>query len=415
MALARYSITTEGLVLTANIPSSIVIEQTISPTVTVQNTTSRPQTDILITISTPKEFIPFGLFQKDYAIPLLQAGEKQTILFRGAIIDSRLKEVTFSVFAALKKKNSLIPHSALKHTALLSPQTLALVIVPPSAQKGISFNERTSYTISWKNMGEKSLSHVSIGALIEGNGFNIEAIESEGGITDGKKTVLWTEKTTPSFIEIRSGMEGSATFHFILQQKAEMATQQSIRIIPFGSYEEIDGTNIDMHGTSLTIPIHSSLSLQAFGRYYTAEGEQIGRGILPPIVGKTTRYHIFLMPKNFIHPLRDVHLTARYSEQASWTGVVPQGGEYVTHYPASRHISWKLKALPPDSENRGLIFELAFMPKEEDIGSAAQLLSNITIHATDGVTGASLSASAAPVTTLLTNDEKAAPFWAVMR
>jgi len=139
-------------------------------------------------------------------------------------------------------------------------------------------------------------------------------------------------------------------------------------------------------GTPATIPIATTLSFTVEPRYYTAEGDQIGRGPLPPQVGQTTKYWIFAQIDNTVNAAKDVNFNTALPENVEFTGKQSVTiGPKMNFDAASRRVSWVYHNLPPHSQT-GLYFEVAVTPTPTMVGKNITLTGALHLTAADAWT-----------------------------
>lgn len=159
--------------------------------------------------------------------------------------------------------------------------------------------------------------------------------------------------------------------------------------------------------------INSDLSLHANARYYTADGEAIGTGPLPPSVGETTTYWVFISVENQLHPVRDAVVTARVPKGVIWEGRASVGaGDPLGYDESTGLISWNVGSLPDYKTNYGTsrfgaAFQLSLTPDSSQTGKMVTLLEDIRVVGIDRVTGSRLQAVFEDVTTQLKFDANA--------
>ncbi|MBI2644728.1 hypothetical protein HYW94_00940 [Candidatus Uhrbacteria bacterium] len=254
--------------------------------------------------------------------------------------------------------------------------------------------------------------------------------ESAQGISDARIRMFAhgdyvQDKEIVSFIKfIQPSKEGDITFTLALDKKREPQKESTDHLFqmtfePSASYINQEQQTIKVFAVPVQLDISSDISVRAFARYYTTDGEQIGRGPLPPRVGKTTRYSIFLAQKNSIHAIENFTVTAQLGPHASWTGIVPIGSDAIRYYPEKKELVYLLSLLPSifnaSSEESGAVFELAFTPTSQDIGIAPTLLQNIRATGRDSVTHMPLEFNAPDITTDVLFDSRAKSIGGVVK
>ncbi len=155
--------------------------------------------------------------------------------------------------------------------------------------------------------------------------------------------------------------------------------------------------------TILSVPkpiLHPSVRAQ----YFSAEGEQLGRGPLPPMPGETTRYLVSLHIPYEGDGWRDIEISAPLGEHASWTGFIPDEGKNIRYDAQARTMTWSVDEWPEGmtSEEQldlGAAFEVAITPTESDRGGTLALLGPISISAVHKASGETYKAILDPVLT----------------
>ncbi len=160
--------------------------------------------------------------------------------------------------------------------------------------------------------------------------------------------------------------------------------------------------------TSASLPerkISTSFQFAAESRYYTDEGDQLGRGPLPPAVGKETKYWGLITLTNGTNTAAGTTIIATLPAGVTATGKksITTGKDVILNN-ADRSIRWTIPVLAPHEE-AGLYLELAITPTEQNRGATLPLLTNIKVEGKDDFTGATISASASTIDTSLPRDD----------
>ena len=172
-------------------------------------------------------------------------------------------------------------------------------------------------------------------------------------------------------------------FNFSEMENANLEIYPSVK----GEVAQISGQEFNQEGSGLRVPLATEVSFnEVSARYYTSDGDQLGRGPLPPQVGKTTKYWIVVNIAN----------TSNALNEASFTGSLPAGVEFtgkqsvtigpqITFNPSNRTLSWRYHSLPAYSQT-GLYFEVAVTPQSSQIGQNILLANSLQFSATDDFT-----------------------------
>lgn len=235
---------------------------------------------------------------------------------------------------------------------------------------------------------------------------------------DAKMVTTMTKREDPSLALVRAGAKGIIAFTLpakatIDRQSLFLQGDPIIRIPYVVSYRRASRPDrlIQFERTDER-KVQSDLTIDAFGRYYTLEGDQLGRGPLPPRVNETTRYWVFIPLTNTISDVVDVVVTAELPAHAEWTrkGSITLG-DALTYDERTRTVTWRVPRVTKYSGGEypdvGAAVEVAVTPEADDIGKEPILLTNIRVRGHDTFTGATIEREAAIVTTQLSVDRKA--------
>ena len=155
-------------------------------------------------------------------------------------------------------------------------------------------------------------------------------------------------------------------------------------------------------GSRIRLPLATEVDFSNVeARYYTTDGDQLGRGPLPPQVGKTTKYWVFVKILNTTNALNTAVFNTSLPEGVEFTGKQSTSiGSQLDYNAASRAITWKYDTLPANSQT-GLYFEVAVTPKSGQIGQNILLTNSLQFSATDDFTNKKFEFSRSPLTNVL--------------
>ncbi|RMD52062.1 hypothetical protein D6827_00795, partial [Candidatus Parcubacteria bacterium] len=165
--------------------------------------------------------------------------------------------------------------------------------------------------------------------------------------------------------------------------------------------------NTTIKSSPITIKINSDISLKAEARYYNQQGEKLGNGPLPPIVGESTTYKIYWRLDNSIHDLENIIVKATLPPTAQWSQQKSTDLGDISFNQETNEVTWKIKNLPSESSDITASFAVTITPEDNDINSFVKLLSSTKLTATDTETNAQLTSATNSLTTDLITDEYA--------
>ncbi len=324
-------------------------------------------------------------------VPLLLPHASTTIL--GTILtnlDTQTKTLAFDIIPTLRANNEDFPQKHISKSVQVIHPTLESVAV--WKKETAKPSERAALQIQIKNTNAYDIHNVQVtiplpntvdGLHMTQHGFvknnifttNKNYIAALGTIKSGEQVTL--DLIVPiGFI----GTGKDITVHLTPEIHAD---------IPL-----VEGASYIQKINSTPLKISSVLSLRSEMRYYTSEGDQLGRGPLPPQVGAETRYFATLVMSNSTSDIEKATVSATLSPDFVWGEKTSVSfGKDVTYDEATRKITWTAPLVPAHSDV-GISFAVLFTPKENHIAKTPMAIQNISASAIDSFTQSSLSASA---------------------
>lgn len=188
---------------------------------------------------------------------------------------------------------------------------------------------------------------------------------------------------------------------------AEKARLQITPIIESG-LSGIAGQEFKQEGASASIVLATELKFSANARYYTDEGDQLGRGPLPPKVGKTTKYWIFVKILNSSNAVRNASFKTTLPAGVELTGKQSVTiGSQLDYDSNTRVITWQHDSLPANSQT-GLYFEVAVTPQSYQVGENIKLTNGLSFNTVDDYVGKEFKLNYPAVTNVLGADDRGA-------
>lgn len=256
-----------------------------------------------------------------------------------------------------------------------------------------------------RNNGRETIKNISLSIFLPS-----ETIDSARWLMAGNigrihnNTVTITADHTARLFELAPGAEISLP---LIVPIKNWPTGQSTNLkLPLHLQANLTGVTSEFSTDASTpdLALGTTLRLSAEARYYTADGDQLGRGPLPPQVGKETKYALLLHLTNATAAAEAVRLTATLPTGVNWTNKTSVSrGQEITYDSRTRRLTWTTHTLPPLTDV-SLFVEVGVTPTEADRGRTVPLLQNIVVEGVDSVLNQPLQTKAAAITSALTND-----------
>lgn len=331
-----------------------------------------------------------------------QSGQIQLIGFLRSKPTSGSAALTLQAFLANGKEKYL-------QTSLIKYLTVA--------DNGLDVSANLKSDKNYLKPGEEATVEIhyqnKTGQTLKNTNFNLNL---PTGLPVGKGHGLTADTAQLTKKEIAPEETNTVEFKIKLSENfdASAITAAGLALRPFVSFYLTDKPTelLRSFAPALNIKIASQIKLHAEARYFTAEGDQLGRGPLPPKVGQVTKYWINWFVTTAPNPIKNVTLLGYLPESVMWTGKTNVAeGEPLKFDSITRSISWQSDRLEATPGNRcpcaGIGFEVAINPEIEDAGKVLTLLNQLSIQATDDATGEELKEFSPNITTDLIKDDLA--------
>ena len=296
------------------------------------------------------------------------------------------------------ENNELVQAKAGQDVEIIYPK-LSISFRPAKAD--ISPAEAGQYIIDYQNNEDSAIDNLTIKA------------EFSGPFASAPE-ITWTKKQLPALAQLAKGQTGEIKFTYPAKAGVNQSSADQKNYLLTGwaeTYYNLPGNDFQAFKASdqARQKVNTDLALNAFARYYTEEGDQIGRGPVPPIAGQTTKYWIFLAVNNSYNDAKDIAISATLPANVELTeNTSVTAGENIKYDAATRQITWQVDQAPAPSSfypALGAAFEVGLTPAGNQIGRTAILIADIRISGTDTFTGEKIISQAADITTDLTVDK----------
>jgi hypothetical protein len=249
--------------------------------------------------------------------------------------------------------------------------------------------------INFENIGPSVINNLIIDFNGGDNNFTLNKLEiaenSAQGIIQGRTLV---------FPRIASGEGGEVKLKVYFSVK-----DLSQRVLNWQAKSEyaFGGQILKENNTLPPLTLAADLTVKSYAYYTSPQGDQLGIGPLPPVVGIPTSYWIFWETKS-AYDFKNLVFSARLPkgvELASGRSLLSGAFNYSS---SSRQIIWKISDLKGNNDSYRLGFEVQLSPITSQVGQILPLLSNFRYYAVDALTGEEISNSLAPLDTDLEAD-----------
>lgn len=369
-----------ALVIRTTLPDQLVTGQRIEGTVTLTNTGSVTFPEASIRAQFPDGFTlaTTSLRQRSdttWMVPTLDPGEELVITYTGTLAQTT-EDAQFLFEPSFVFGEQEFLQDTLAETVRTVPSPIHVQInnLPETLTAGVPVEAE----VAWSQQSDLAIRDVRIG--IEG-GTNEPEWVLETPVAAGTKTVTLIPRAG-------SGTNRTASFtpvlHFTLNS---------------------NDTSVSLAEPTIQRSLTTTVSLQGFARYFTAAGDQLGRGPLPPVSQQDTIYWAFLNVQDTFNDMTDVVVTATLPDTVSWINrqSITKGSGVTA---SGRTIRWNIGSLPATQNTTvaAATFGLQLTPTASQVGTVPALLTNIRLEGRDAWTGAPVHKTLGTITTRIAED-----------
>lgn len=397
---------------TVELPARLPARSNTKTTLTLLNTYNYDLPEIFVpfatgTISWSNARSVIGVISNDgWRVPGLKPNEQAMLDFTlNTNISGQINTATLRITPYIFPNNiSIAQQTVEKNWSVARPE---ININSAWENQNAAAGSVQKLIVTLYNHGTESIQNLTLTIPFSAN---VDAVRwgavNNGRVTNGAATL--TRAHDVRLTQLDPGQEVAFTFSVPIKSFPTGAANAKLSL-PIRLHAQIAGITSEFDTEALTSDLSTGTALRVSGeaRYYTADGDQLGRGPLPPQVGKQTKYAILLRAANSVGDAENVRLTATLPNGIEWTGKTSVSrGQEITYDAGTRRLTWSARTFPALAELSTFI-EVGFTPTETQHGQTVPLLQNITIEGTDTTLNQPVRATAPTLTSALSADSLA--------
>ncbi len=398
-AAASVKITGSSVGAAFEMPDSIAVGQIVNGDIRYFNHSNAPINNVVIIPNWPQNFVLSSsspeIKNGMWFVGTLAPGSEGKIAWSGMETAGGASADEFIVETGMRSGADILTQSQSK---------MVVTLIDPGI--GIAFDGATvarlgdtlALTATYKNTGDHTLNGAALTAALDG-GLSILNIDRAAlgdinpGDTGTVKLTVRVSNKPPDALKNATGV------------------MLAVRVSVAGKLD--NNSTVAISSPAWNIKIATQLGMTAGARYWSDTGDQLGRGPLPPTVGKTTTLWIFWNVSNTTGTVNNVRITGKLPANVTYTGKAANPfGSAPLYDPATRIMTWNVGDVPAwpgvTTDAIGAACEVTITPTADERGTYAPLMTDQQVTGVDAATGLTLSATASDITTHLTTDPQAA-------
>ncbi len=398
------------LVFQLDLPSKIGSEKEIQFRVNYSSNIDYPLSDLRCVIEYPSGFefsrsIPESIEQTEWEIPLLNRAKGGRIEVWGSLSGEVREQKIFKAQLGIWQSGEFI---------LLKEITKGVEIVESSLYISQQINgnpeyiaspgDMLHYEISFRNIGEETMTDLAMIVKLEGEAFDLYSIKApEGKFQLGDNSIVWDDRNIPKLRFLDENEEGRIEFWINLKDEWGVGSAQD--------KEPIVKNKIILNQArkEFATKINSKLAISQKGYFNDDIFENSGP--IPPKVGNTTAYTIVWQIENRFNELKNVNVKAVLPDNVNLTGKISPEEESSNFAfdSQSREIVWQIGDLEIGAgffnQPKTCVFQIALTPTQNQKGEPAVLVNEVKVSGEDQWTEQIINIAAEAIDTTLPDDE----------
>lgn len=369
--------------------------------------------------SNPKTFQAEGgqALNNEWRFETLAKKSEGTIEITGGFVadpKQNLADMKFQIGFVSENSDFSLQHEKIFQTEIVDTNLNLNLIINGSAQnQPIGFGQTLTYSLAYKNLGQKELDDVSFSVMIDSEIVDWETLEDKnGGKIDGNQ-ITWGKDQISQFDLIRPLDEGTIDFSIKIKEGARIdlnkaklivVSKASASILKIG---EIESPDVKIESSEIQNNINTDIDLKVEGRYFDDDNIAVGIGPLPPVVGQLTTFRIYWSISNSLHEVTDVVVKAILPQGVDWYDKQYIKTGNLKFDSATREVTWTIGRIPANKsyDDVNCWFDVSVTPTEKQLRKLIILIDQPTLTATDKSTETEITKTGKAITSNLEDDE----------
>jgi hypothetical protein len=261
-------------------------------------------------------------------------------------------------------------------------------------------SDAINYSVNFHNQEEYPINKVKLSIFSGSDSFVLKNIilKDSPDQVDFKNGIINFKKPLPP------GESGQ--FNLSVRYERQKITANAELFLDLLVEYEVEGQVLKYHTFSNRTKVISTVKVKSGAYYYTASGDQLGVGPLPPSVDMATKYWVFWEVENTGNELDSFSFMADLPKDVIWTDNKSLLSGSLNQGEISGRVVWSLENVPamPGTEKYKVGFEVGIIPTTEDVGKILALLKNVRYTAHDKFCDRTISGNLKDLNTNLVDD-----------
>jgi hypothetical protein len=325
----------------------------------------------------------------------LKAGQEASIKFQASPLFKNL--VDLSLVTNIDFGYREVKQSEIVSSVAVLPSKIAVNINAKQSQ--VKIGDLVKFELDISGNSDEKLDNVEINLYSANDYFSLRSLSLE---KDSQYAIKGTVISLPSLNNNKVKLPIEVIF-----DKNKNVSNQEVGLVADILYNSSFGKG-SYRVYSENVKIFSDLLIASKAVYYSAQGDQLGVGPLPPVVGVPTKYWVFWELDNNGNELKDLSVSAELPANVGWTNQKSLLSGSIHYSPISRQVVWSVDNVLSSAGQYKAGFEVELIPTASDAGKTPKILTNIKYSAADAFVQSDISGTLNDLDTNLKDDKLSA-------
>jgi len=303
----------------------------------------------------------------------IKAGESIDIDVQ-ANTDSDEGPLKLSLNSYLNLDGNKLKQQSVEKTFNVVVPKFKLTITPD--KEVINNEEAVNFKVEFVNEEKQEIKNISLDVESSDDNMILKSLSLKDGADKYE-----INGSTININSLPVGDKDYLSFDAILSRQTVVANQETG--IAINVKYELDNRTVKYKIYSPGLKILSDLKVSSKAVYYSAQGDQLGVGPLPPVVGVPTSYWIFWEVDNDGNDVNNFTVSAELPDNVVWTNQKSLLAGKLRFGEIGRKAVWTIDDLVPSGGKYRAGFEVQLVPTSNDLGKVPTLLTNTQYSADD--------------------------------
>lgn len=319
-----------------------------------------------------------------WQIDHLDSDETLDILIKGSVSGETNEKKLFLFELGSTVNDQFIPYKETEESIKIVSSILELTqTVNSQTDLEVDLGAALNYQIHYRNSGQVNLEDLSLITELNSPLLDRDSFVIDGGRLEDTR-IIWDRTTKEELGNVEPQKEGDLNFSVKIigsltpEMRADLQNLKIFSQTTYSAQEPEKSERLNGFGNKTSVKINSTVKFSASAQYFDADGNPLGQGPLPPVVGETTTYRINLHLANNALDIEEGKVTLTLPANVSFAANAATSVGTLTN--EINRVIWTIGRVAANSDpgwpNLEASFDVSIIPAETDLNRSVTLISS---------------------------------------